>query len=238
MLRAVGLCLCLASASARPAVSSAALRPSRASLLALRGGSEPSGALLQATYACNALFSSVLDDAKGEVAALRKVVSGGEAVASFGSKADELVADAVAKFQADAPKAEGDVASLYESKAEDLAEALRMCLEPVFVQQLCLLKDAALEQFKKVAAQGEGDATEALTAAEAAFVREAGESVPSKTGWGYKIERQSLVGSMQAILQEQKKAHAAKLQTSTQMQTALSYLQVTPSLTHTHRSAQ
>ena len=55
-------------------------------------------------------------------------------------------------------------------------------------------------------------------------MREATASVPSKTGWGFKLERASLVGAMQAILTEQKKAQSAKLQTAQQMQTALSYL--------------
>ena len=75
-----------------------------------------------------------------------------------------------------------------------------------------------MEQFKK-GLLGDGDGSEALVAAEAAFVREASASVPSKTGWGYKLERQSLVGAMQAILAEQKKAQSAKLQTSQQMRT-------------------
>ena len=48
--------------------------------------------------------------------------------------------------------------------------------------------------------------------------------MPGKTGWGFKLERQSLVSAMQAILAEQKKAQSAKLQTAQQMQTALSYL--------------
>jgi len=82
-----------------------------------------------------------------------------------------------------------------------------------------------MEQFKK-GMLTDGDASEALAAAEAAFVREASASVPGKTGWGFKLERQSLVGAMQAILIEQKKAQAAKLQTASQMQTALSYLQM------------
>ena len=120
---------------------------------------------------------------------------------------------------------DSEVAAIYLSKAEELRSTLVTSLEPVFVQQITILKDAAMEQFKK-GMMGEGDASEALSAAEAAFVREASASVPGKTGWSFKLERASLVGAMQAILIEQKKAQAAKLQTAGQMQTALSYLQM------------
>ena len=214
--------------SAVPAASGA-LRPTRgagASLMRLSGGAsnEPSDALLQATYACNQLSAATLADAQGEVAALRKSVAGGEAVPTFGAKADELVADALDKFEAESPKGDADVTSLYATRAEELRGAIVGSLEPVFVQQICLLKDAAMEQFKK-GLLGDGDGSEALAAAEAAFVREATASVPSKSGWGFKLERQSLVSAMQAILAEQKKAQSAKLQTAQQMQTALSYLQ-------------
>jgi len=82
-----------------------------------------------------------------------------------------------------------------------------------------------MEQFKK-GMLSDGDASESLAAAESAFVREAGASVPSKTSWAFKLERASLVGAMQAILIEQKKAQQAKLQSAGQMQTALSYLQM------------
>jgi len=209
----------LTHASAPPASS-------RGALLRLSGGAaEPSDSLLQATYACNALSASTLADAQAEVAALRKSVAGGEAIPTFGAKADELITDALDKFDADSPKSDAEVTALYASRGEELRSAITASLEPVFVQQICLLKDAAMEQFKK-GLLGDGDGSEALAAAEAAFVREAGASVPGKTGWGFKLERQSLVGAMQAILAEQKKAQSAKMQTAQQMQTALSYLQM------------
>ena len=222
------LALCaFAAAEARSAIGSSPTRPSRSasSLLNLRGGAEPSDALLQATFACNQLYSSVLAEATAEIGVLRKSVTGGEAISSFGAKADEILADAIDKFEGDMPKGEAEVMSVYASRAEELRSTLLASLEPVFVQQVVLLKDAAMEQFKKGMA-GDGDASESLASAEASFVREASASVPGKTGWGFKLERASLVGAMQAILIEQKKAQQAKLQTAGQMQTALSYLQM------------
>ena len=208
-----------------PGASTRVGRAASSALLTLRGGEEPSDALLQATYSCNQLYSSVLADAMSEVAALRKSVAGGEAVPTFGAKADEIVADACDKFEAEAPNGDAEVSAVYNSRAEELRATLVTSLEPVFVQQICLLKDAAMEQFKR-GMVGDGDASESLAAAEGAFVREASASVPGKTGWSFKLERASLVGAMQAILVEQKKAQQAKLATASQMQTALSYLQM------------
>jgi len=215
----------VAGVAGRSAISSPMLASRGGSLLELRGGAEPSDAILQATYACNALSSSVLADAQGEVAALRKVVTGGEAIPAFGEKVDALIADALDKFETETPKGDAEVTALYQSKGDELRAALVTSLEPAFTQQICLLKDAAMEQFKK-GLLGDGEGSEALAASEAAFVREGTASVPSKAGWGFKLERASLVGAMQTILNEQKKAQAAKLASAGQMQTALSYLQM------------
>ena len=146
MLRAALLLVSLAGGvRGRAAVSQGALRPARGAVLALRGGGgdEPSDAVLQATYACNALSSTVLADAMSEVAALRKSVTSGEAVPSFGTKADELIGDAVSKFEADMPQGDAQVSAVYGAKAEELRSTLATSLEPVFTQQICLLKDGA-----------------------------------------------------------------------------------------------
>jgi hypothetical protein len=204
MRRVTVVCVLAAAtgAHARSAIAHGAStrvgRAATSALLTLRGGEEPSDALLQATYSCNQLYSSVLADAMSEVAALRKSVAGGEAVPTFGAKADEIVADACDKFEAEAPKGDAEVSAVYSSRAEELRATLVTSLEPVFVQQICLLKDAAMEQFKR-GMVGDGDASESLAAAEGAFVREASASVPGKTGWSFKLERASLVGAMQAL---------------------------------------
>ena len=148
VLRVMVLAGLTAVAHGRSAVSAppASLRPVRgpSPLLDLRGGdAEPSDALLQATYSCNELYSSVLTDAMGEVAGLRKSVASGEAVPTFGAKADELITDALDKFEAGAPKGDTEVNGVYNSRAEELRGALVTSLEPVFVQQICLLKDGA-----------------------------------------------------------------------------------------------
>lgn len=194
-------------------------------LLGLRGGdAEPVEAILKATYACNQLRSSVVAWAMEKVFALRKILECGEAVPSFGTSVDEIMTAALAKFNAEVPQDDAEVLELYQTKAEGIRQEILTSLEPAFVQQLVLLKDAALELFKK--GMMDGDATEAFISAEQAFMRHAREAVPAGTGWDFELEHDSLVRLMKAILAEQKKANTAKLQSAQQMQTALTYLQM------------
>lgn len=84
---------------------------------------------------------------------------------------------------------------------------------------------AALEQFKQ-AMSAEADPSDAMNAAEAAFVRAATASIPTKTNWSIKNERSSLSSIMQAIAAPSKKATQIKLDSARQLQTAMQYLQM------------
>lgn len=133
---------------ARSAVSQPGSISSISSLRRLRGGldessEEPTDALLQATFACNRLYSTVLAEAMSEVSSLRKSIAAGETVPEFGSKADDLLANAAAKFEAETPEGDADVTSLYKDKQEELTDVLTTNLEPVFTSQIALLKEGA-----------------------------------------------------------------------------------------------
>jgi len=229
MLAVLALCaVAHAGSSSRSVVASSrrSLSAGAVEALQLRGGAaEPSDTLLQATFACNRLHATVLAEAMSEIAALRKIIATGEPVAGFGVKADALLTDAAQKFAAETPAGDAEVTALYNDKAEELREVATASLEPLFVQQISLLKESALEDFKK-GTLGDADPTEALTKAEATFVGAAEASVPAKTGWNVKAERASLVNIMNAIIAPAKKATQIKLQAAQQLQTAMSYLQM------------
>lgn len=192
----------------------------------LRGGlEEPSDSLLQATFACNRLHATVLAEAMSEVAALRKTISGGDAVPDLGAKVDALLTDAAQKFAAETPEGDAEVTAIYKDKAEELREVVTASLEPLFLQQIILLKEGALDRFNK-AMLGDQDPSEALAEAESSFSRDASASVPSKTSWSVKAERASLVNIMQAIISPAKKATQIKLQAAQQLNTAMAYLQM------------
>ena len=90
MRPSVLLCLCAQPVLSR-VLSQPGLRVDRGAVLRLSGGAEPSDAVLQATFTLNKVSASALADAQAEIAALRKSVTGGEAIPMFGAKADELV---------------------------------------------------------------------------------------------------------------------------------------------------
>eukprot|EP00965_Chrysotila_dentata_P253971 6211722-Pleurochrysis_carterae.AAC.1 len=224
-----------------------------ARLRCLRGGaSEPSDALLQATFACNRLYASVMAEAAAEVVMLRKAAATGEDARDFGAKVDTLLSDAAEKFAAGTPAGNEEVAELYAAKAEELQTALLVAVEPIFVRVLGTLKEAALEQFKKDIV-GELDVTEAMSKAENMFARDAKGAVPSKSNWNFKAERQSLQGVMQldsatsrrhanhascgiadpvcsacaqAVQVQAKKAKSAKDAAQQQLSTAMQYLNI------------
>jgi hypothetical protein len=224
-MRVACLVVAVCGAAARSAVHTpGGVR--RSTIDRLHGGaSEPSDSLLQATFASNALYASTLAEAAAEVSMLRKSVGASEIVPNLGAKADALFSEAADKFAAGTPAGEADVMALYKAKAEELRGALSTAVEPVFVAQITLIKDAALESFKR-GMINEQDSGEAATAATAAFDSAAKASVPPSTSWSVKAERESLVGVMQAIGAQAKKAATASRQAQQQLSTAMQFLQM------------
>jgi hypothetical protein len=225
MARVALLAVAVCGAAARSAVHTP-VGLHRSTIDRLHGGAaEPSDALLQATFASNALYASTLAEASAEVSMLRKSVGAAEIVPNLGAKAEALFSEAADKFAAGTPAGEADVMALYKAKAEELRAALSTAVEPVFVAQITLIKDAALESFKR-SMINEQDSAEALSAASAAFDSAAKASVPPSTSWSAKAERESLVGVMQAIGAQAKKAATASRQAQQQLSTAMQFLQM------------
>jgi len=140
------------------------------------------------------------------VMALRKTQRGGKVVSDLGSQMDGILADALGEA----------------GEQDGLRDAVLTSLEPVFMQQIFLLKEAALEQFKKGLVSGSVD--EAMAKAEEEFVREATASVPEESGWSFESERRGLVDIMRTVKKEKVRADKAKLESGDQLQTAMQYL--------------
>jgi hypothetical protein len=192
-----------------------------ASVLSIRGGQQD----LKAALDCNELMTSVLADVSRDVNSLRDSLSGGEPILNFGSKADRIVNNALEKFDAETPEHDVRVKKLYADKRTDLEAAIQNSLSPLFVEQICMLKGMALETFLK-GLSGDDDGSSAMVAAENAFVKEAMASVPASQSWSFAQDRDNLVRSMQAILNERSKAKDAQVKQAQQMQTAVTYLQM------------
>jgi len=233
LTRSLLVCVALTGVAARAAVlrPGAVVQPSAlgarsaGAALRLRGGSEPSEAVLQATFACNRLYATCLAEANEGVALLRKMVATAEDLSGFGAKADALLADAQTRFDAGVPSASEEIAELYAAKKEELMAAVLASIEPAFVRALAEIKEASLEGFK-ASAIGQDDLVEAMNKADEAFVKGAKACVPAESSWGFKAERAALLGVMEVVKVQAKRAAQAKQTAQQQISTAMNYLQV------------
>lgn len=204
--------------------SHSSVRPSRRNLdtvLSMRGGADID---LKVAVDSNELVSSVLMEVSREVSSLREVLSGGEPVSDFGSKVDRIISNALDKFDSNTPSGDRSTQKLFAIKRGELEASIQNNLSPVFLQQVCMLKGMALEVFLKDLA-GDNDGAAAMISAEKAFVRGAAASVPTSQKWSFRTDHDSLVRSMQAIVNERSKANDAKVKSGQQLQTAMTYLQ-------------
>lgn len=163
-------------------------------LVALRGGS---GRREETLDFCNTLTSFVLADTVQKVSELRKSFHG-KPIPGFGAKIDELVEHALETFDRDA--ARNMSKRLHNAKRNELQLSCLSIVKPIFSQQIHLLMDSTMEQFKLNLFNASMSRDDALQHAETSFVREANASVPSRTHWNFELDYECLVGAMQAVL--------------------------------------
>mmetsp|Transcript_34019 Transcript_34019/g.60161 ORF Transcript_34019/g.60161 Transcript_34019/m.60161 type:complete len:332 (-) Transcript_34019:14-1009(-) len=219
----------------RPITESWHLKASRAvdaqsragTLLNLRGGDDdPSEAFLTAMHTCNALGDYFLGHASAQVDEMRATLEKGSFVPGFGAAADLIMREALTGFDRETPAdADEKTASLYQEKREELQAALLKQIEPVFSQQICVLADAVLKGFKKDLSLG-FDGSKALASAEGKFVRNAGASMPRNSGFSFKFQCASLVSAMRALLAEQRRAQQAIEESTGEIATVRSYVEM------------
>jgi len=171
-------------------------------LFRLRGGATDLPALVQEQKLRERALSKVTKHAK----ALRQTLNKGKAVPDFGSQMESILADAL--------KEAGD--------QEGLRAAVLASLEPVFMQQILLLKDEALEQVKKGLLSNNADA--AMLKAEEEFERVAQSSVPQGSGWSFDRERENLGNILRTVRTQKSNTDAAKREHTEGLQTAMQYL--------------
>ena len=90
---------------------------------------------------------------------------------------------------------------------------------------MCSCSADALESYKR-GVLNDQDSGDAQSSATAAFDSAAKASVPKSTSWGYKADRESLVGVMTAIGAQAKKAASTSKQAQQQLSTAMQFLQM------------
>jgi len=154
-------------------------------------------------------------------------------VEDLGTKADTIVNKALEEFASSAP--EGDDSEVYEQKLEQIEAALDAPLQVLYLKQLALLREQALQNFRTASkAAGGTSEYEAMLQADAFFVRAAESSTRDEVssditdadgGWDYSGERAALQTVMNRLAESGQKATEVQLKSAQQQQTAMQFLQ-------------
>lgn len=196
----------------------------------------PRGGAAGSSYAAKleAVKEEVLSSTLPSIDELRtSIVNEATMVSDFGSKADTIVNKALEDFASSAP--EGDDSDAYEAKLEQIEAALDAPLQVLYLKQLALLREQALQNYRAASKTGGGTSEyEAMLQADAFFVREADSSTREEVssdatdadgGWDYSGERAALQTVMNRIAESGQKAMEVQMKSAQQQQTAMQFLQ-------------
>jgi hypothetical protein len=166
-------------------------------------------------------YTSQIEEAR------RKIVDENTAIADFGSKADEICAAAIEEFAKSAPsESEGSSASsAYARKLQELELSLDAPLQVLYLRQLSLLREQALNAYKSASKASEASDYEAMLAADALFLRSAEASTRPSSLWTYDTERSALQSIMSELASTSKKITEIQVKSSQQQSTAMQFLQ-------------
>jgi len=157
------------------------------------GPSEPPKGVADFALQCDRTASKLLSDSAGEIDEMRKTVDKGGVVSGLGDKADTMVASAVAKLRSELPSgAPKQKATLMDKKVEELERMLDASLHVVFLKQLRILRDKALQKYKSaMRADGTKD-YDAVVTAQSFFNTEAEAARRKNSNWEYGSEAAEL----------------------------------------------
>lgn len=188
------------------------------SLLHLRGGSDGNGDGNGDDSSLEAVKASVLASALASIDDLTQQTLNGVVVEDFGGQAEIICNEALQEFSAQAPAAVSG--AVYDRVLESLEAALDAPLHVLYLKQLAILREAALERFRS------GSATyQSMLQADSQFVAAAEAATRPGSDWDYANERSFLQTVMNLTAESGRTAQETKLTAAQQQQTAMSFLQ-------------
>jgi len=159
----------------------------------------------------------------------RAIIDEGSVVAGFGSKADTICNQALEEFAQNAPDAGDDssAAAAYDRKLEELEAAIDAPLQVLYLRQLAILREQALQKYRAASRTSGSSEYEAMLQADSQFARDAEEATRDGGGedWEYASERSYLQAVMNNIAESGKKAVDIQMKSAQQQQTAMQFLQ-------------
>mmetsp|Transcript_9235 Transcript_9235/g.11066 ORF Transcript_9235/g.11066 Transcript_9235/m.11066 type:complete len:302 (-) Transcript_9235:117-1022(-) len=205
--------------------STAASSRSAWSLPLVRGGeiADYAGQLEGVKAVCLEKAGGAMEELK------RAIIDEGSVVAGFGAKADTICNQALEEFAQNAPDAGDDssAAAAYDRKLEELEAAIDAPLQVLYLRQLAILREQALQKYRASSRTSGSSEYEAMLQADGQFARDAEEATRDGGGedWEYASERSYLQAVMNNIAESGKKAVDIQMKSAQQQQTAMQFLQ-------------
>mmetsp|Transcript_13579 Transcript_13579/g.16487 ORF Transcript_13579/g.16487 Transcript_13579/m.16487 type:complete len:309 (-) Transcript_13579:228-1154(-) len=187
-----------------------------------RGGDASYGSL------CEDVKSSIIAAANKQIEEMRaKIIDEGTTIDSFGQKADTLCNQALEQFATQAPDAGDDAtsASTYDTKLQELEAALDAPLQVLYLRQLALLREKALQTYRAASRMTETSDYEAMLNADSQFASAAESSTREVSDWDYAGERSHLQSIMNDLASTKKKLMDVQMKNSEKQSTAMAFLQ-------------
>ena len=141
-------------------------------------------------------------------------------MSDFGSKCSTILNQAIEEYSSKAFEESG-----YERKVDELTAAVDAPLHVLYLQQLALLRENALQRYRTATKTSGASEYEAMLQADSQFAREAEEATRSGSDWSYASERAFLQAVMNNIAESSKKAMDIQMKSAQQQQTAMQFLQ-------------
>ncbi|KAF6002227.1 hypothetical protein F1559_002956 [Cyanidiococcus yangmingshanensis] len=186
-------------------------------------GALPSEALV-AAYHCDGAFSEILRNSAEELGELASQLEEGDKISGFGRRAEDLLNKYLSGFESATEAYAGQ--EVRERKRAELESVLDASLQSLFLKQLQLIRENALQHFKTASSSEEIPGDFAFYTADALFQREAEDSVRPGSDWSYANERSDLQQTMAEISARRKQLIHVQIQAAEQQRQAMQYMQL------------
>lgn len=155
------------------------------------------------------------------------IIDNKTAINSFGQKADTLCNQALEQYATQAPDAGDDAtyASIYDKKLQELEAALDAPLHVLYLHQLALFRESALQSYRGASHTTENSDYEAMLNADAQFTSNAEDATREGSDWEYAAEKSHLLDVMNDLARTHKKVTDVQMKASSQQSTAMQFLQ-------------
>lgn len=179
---------------------------------------------VMSAYECNEAFSAALGDAHQKLESLSATLANGETIDDFGTRAEEIITAAVAKYDKETEKYRDE--AIQSRKRHELESIIDTSQHAIFMKQMQLLRENALLHFKSATSSDDMPSDFAFFSAVSQFIRDTEKSTRPGSSWSSAQEREDLQSMMQEISTQRKKLLTSQVSAAQQQANAMQYLQM------------